>query len=99
MTTKTDYHAILELRESYTPQAHGFVTKEEREKITQILELKSRSDIELQNIRDMSVMVYQQFVDCAQANNLVEKVLQEMDKISAICHVIDLEKVERGLEV
>lgn len=99
MTTKTDFHALLELREQYTPETRGFVSKEEEALIKKVLELETRSDIELQNIRDMAVMFYSQLTDHAQDEDHVKEAIQNMDAMSAICCVIDQEKSRRGMEV
>lgn len=58
MTTKTDFHAIQELREKYTPKVRGIVSGEEAKTICEVLEIDKRNNIELQNIRDMVVMIY-----------------------------------------
>lgn len=60
MTTKTDFHAIQELREKYTPKMRGIVSSEEAKTICEVLEIDKRNNIELQNIRDMVVMIYGQ---------------------------------------
>lgn len=48
MTTKTDFHAIQELREKYTPKVRGIVSGEEDKTICEVLEIDKRSNIELQ---------------------------------------------------
>lgn len=52
MTTKTDHHAIMELKKAYIPAKRGVVNVAEEKLIREVLELSSRNDIELQNIRD-----------------------------------------------
>ena len=99
MTTKTDFHSIEELKAKYTPAQRGIVTAEETKTICEILELDLRSDIELQNIRDVSVMLYGQWADSQQQRDNIITAMQMMDAISAITHVIDIEKSKRGLPV
>mgnify|MGYP001025878393 FL=1 len=100
MTTKTDYHAIRELKETYRPAQRGIVSGAEVEKISAVLEIKSRNDIELQNARDMVVMLYSRWSDAARAKEgCVQEAMELMDAMSAICCVIDPEKFNRGLEV
>lgn len=106
MVTKTDYHSIMELKEKYTPKQRGFVSKEEAEIIRSVLEIPERNDIELQNIRDMVVILYGQW---AEHMREVERRDNDtaagdmfsmfMDAMSAITHIVDVEKVRRGLEV
>ena len=100
MTTKTDFHAIMELKEAYRPTQRGIVSGAEAEKIMSTLEIKSRNDIELQNVRDMTVMLYSRWSDAARAKEgCVQEAMELMDAMSAICCVIDQEKFNRGLEV
>jgi len=87
MTTKTDFHAIQELREKYAPKVRGIVSGEEAKAIYEVLEIDKRNNIELQNIRDMVVM------------QAVDKSAEYLDAMSAIICVIDYEKFKRGLGV
>lgn len=105
MTTKTDFHAIQELREKYTPKVRGIVSGEEDKTICEVLEIDKRSNIELQNIRDMVVMIYGQWFDKSRDQYLedkkgvqaVDKSAEYLDAMSAITCVIDQEKFKRGM--
>lgn len=99
MTTKTDYHSIMELKKQYKPCNRGFVNQYEANQIETILEIKERSNIELQNVRDMAVMLYSRWADAEQEKANVQEALELMDAMSAICFVIDQEKFKRGMEV
>lgn len=96
MTTKTDYHMILELRSKYTPTQRCIVTAAEAELIRETLEINSRNNIELQNVRDMVVMLYGQWGHVLQQK---DDAPAAMDAMSAITHIIDQEKIKRGLPV
>ena len=61
MTTKTDFHSIMELKENFKPKERGWIDQEEAAQVKKVLELDGRTDIELQNIRDMAVMLYGQW--------------------------------------
>lgn len=98
MTTKTDYHAIMELREQYTPAQPGIANVAEIAMIREALEISARSDIELQNIRDTAVMMYGRWADEKREKDISET-MALMDAMSAICGVIDAEKLDRGLPV
>ena len=106
MTTKTDFHAIQELREKYAPKVRGIVSGEEAKTIYEVLEIDKRN-IELQNIRDMVVMIYGQWFDKSRNQYLedkkgvqaVDKSAEYLDAMSAIICVIDYEKFKRGLGV
>lgn len=82
MTTKTDFHAIQELREKYTPKVRGIVSGEEAKTICEVLEIDKRNNIELQNIRDMVVMIYGQWFDKSRDQYLEDKKkgVQAVDK-------------------
>lgn len=100
MTTKTDYHAIMELKNNYTPMQQGIVSGAEADRIMTVLEIKSRNNIELQNVRDMVVMLYGRWSEAArEKEGRVQETMELMDAMSAICCVIDQEKFNRGLEV
>lgn len=99
MTTKTDFHAIMELKEKYTPACPGIVSFGETEVIREVLEISDRSDIELQNARDMVVMLYSQWSGSRRQKDNILAAMQMMDAMSAVTHVIDMEKSTRGLPV
>lgn len=99
MTTKTDYHLISDLKSRYTPAQRGIVTAAEVEMIRETLEIGSRNNIELQNVRDMLVMMYGRWADSQQQKDNASATMELMDAMSAITHVIDMEKSKRGLPV
>ena len=98
MTTKTDFQSIRELRNVYTPQTRGIVSNDERDTISRILELDTRSGIELCNVRDMAVMLYGVWSDAARKNGERERVEMLLDSMSAITYIIDREKWRLGIE-
>lgn len=99
MTTKTDYHAIKELKEKYTPSQRGIVFESEQALIQEVLEFKTRNNIEIQNIRDTAVMMYSRWANSAQEKGDAPAMMELMDALSAICDVIDEEKIARGSPV
>ena len=107
MTTKTDFHAIQELREKYAPKVRGIVSGEEAKAIYEVLEIDKRNNNELQNILDMVVMIYGQWFDKSRDQYLedkkgaraVDKSAEYLDAMSAIICVIDYEKFKRGIGV
>lgn len=92
--TKTDFAAIQELRKSLRLAQMSVISESEMQTVQNILELKTRSDIELQNIRDAVVAHYA----LAACNNEVNTP-KIIDAMSAITATIDREKVLRGLPV
>lgn len=99
MTTKTDFYSIMELKENFKPKERGWIDQEEAAQVKKVLELDGRTDIELQNIRDMAVMLYGQWSSSSRADGKYEEMGAYMDAMSAICAVVDGMKMRRGLEV
>ena len=99
MTTKTDTQSVMELKDKYKPKTRGILSPDEIDLIRDTLELKTRTNIELQNIRDVTVMLYGQFASASTNSFNGPKSMEYMDAMSGICGVIDQEKVRRGMEV
>ena len=91
---KTDFQMIQELKKAYTPREGGIVFQDEANLIWNTLQLGQRTNTELQNIRDMVVMLYSQWTGENES-----ACLHILDAMSAITYVIDKEKVKRGLPV
>jgi hypothetical protein len=99
MTTRTNYLSLMALDKVYTPETEGFVNKSEAELIRKELELKQRTDIELNDIRDMTVLFFDMMGNSAREEKNVEKWRVIRDKSSAIVCIIDNEKIRHGMEV
>lgn len=99
MVTKTDMQAVYELQGKYVPAQQGILSDNETATIRGVLEIGTRSDIELQNIRDVTVMAYAQMVDAARKDGRNDDAFRFMDMASAICAAIDQEKCSRGMPV
>lgn len=99
MTTKTDFHSLMELKEAFHPKERGWINQEEAALVMKVLELDGRTDIELQNIRDMTVMLYGRWSSSSRADGKYEEMDTYMDAMSAICAVVDDLKMRRGLGV
>lgn len=97
MTTKTDFHSIMELKENFKPKERGWIDQKEAAQVKNVLELDVRTDIELQNIRDMAVMLYGRWSSSSRENGDYEEMDAYMDAMSAICAVVDDIKMRRGL--
>ena len=50
MTTKTDFHSIMELKENFKPKERGWIDQKEAAQVKNVLELDARTDIELQKM-------------------------------------------------
>lgn len=84
MTTKTDFHAIQELREKYAPKVRGIVSGEEAKAIYEVLEIDKRNNY---------------LEDKKNGVQAVDKSAEYLDAMSAIICVIDYEKFKRGIGV
>ena len=85
---KSNFQMIRDFKD-FKPQEFGVLTSEEMDRIEQHFAIKERSNVELQNLRDFVVMYYSK----------TAKSLEDTDIMSGIVGVIDLEKINRGLEV
>lgn len=99
MTTRTNYMSLMALDEVYKPAKEGFVSKAEAELIKKELELEQRTEIELNDIRDMTVLFFSVKSDAEREKNNVDGWREIRDKTSAIVCVIDTEKMNRGCEI
>lgn len=99
MTTKPDAQLLMSLSKAYKPARRGVLTVKEQNLIKKELELDSRTDIELQNIRDMLVMFYGQKTDHLIQSGNTQEAMESMDAMSGACGAIDNEKIRRGLPV
>lgn len=52
MTTKTDFHSIMELKESFKPKERGWIDQEEAVQVKNVLELDARTDEEMDAYMD-----------------------------------------------
>lgn len=82
----------------YHPEARGMCNSKEFKMIEDHFKITSRSDVELQNLRDFVVMFYSMKLD-GKRNEDTETYLRLCDEMSAITGVIDSNKFDRGLEV
>ena len=82
----TDFTLIKHLTEIYHPEQSGILSALEEDQIRTCLQIEGRSVLQLRNLRDMVVMV----------GDLINI---DIDRISAITHVIDSEILRQGAEV
>ena len=85
---KTNHLMLRELLENYHPKERGFLSKEEYELINETLCLNEMNIIALRNLRDYTV------VSMARSEKM-----EDLDRMSAITHCIDLKIIELGGEV
>lgn len=77
----------------------GFCTEEEVNRIKEHFNIKNRQDIELQNLRDFIVMYYSNKSKEIDIVINYDEVMKISDAMSAITYIIDMEKINRGMEI
>ena len=87
---QTNFQMLKELIDKYHPKQRGFVNIEEIKLIKETLHLAEMDILALRNLRDFTV---------AFTGNNDNDTIEDWDRMSAICFVIDNEIVERGGEV
>lgn len=96
MVTKTDYRAVEELHRVYTPDNQTNLTEREVALVQSTLELNTRSDIEVENVREMAYLMYDRWARVCQEGRDMAGFSRVMDEMCAVCAIIDKEREKRG---
>lgn len=91
---KSNFRMLLELKE-FKPCNRGFLNATEIKMLRSVLCIGQRTDVELQNLRDFTVLYYGSLSREADS----KKAWELSDIMSGICGVIDAEKSRRGMAV
>ena len=91
----TNFQMLRELLEQYHPQKRGFILDDAIELIENILHLKEMNILALRNLRDFTVLFLSRE---AKENEITENIIENLDKMSAITYVIDMEIIQKGGE-
>ena len=94
---KTNFHMLRSFE--YHPEHFGLCNVKEVENIVEHFQLKERSNLDLQNLRDFVVLYYAFVTHTSELDEDTKRVLELQDTMSAITGVIDEEKFRRGMEV
>lgn len=89
MTKNNDFTDVSKTIEQFHPEKPHIITEKEAEFVSELLELKTRNALELQNIRNAVVMLYGKMVDSTSAKGDAQKAMELMDAMSAVCSVVD----------
>lgn len=84
----TNFQMLKELLEKYHPQTRGFVSVEESKLIKETLHLAEMDILALRNLRDFTVLYMSK-----------KDTVEDWDRMSAICTIIDNEIFKQGGEV
>ena len=93
---KTNFQMIREIKD-YAPKSSMFTSKEEIEMLNQHFGLDKMSLLELRNLRDMVVLVYDKWLDDAMDEFPEQRKL--MSAMQSITAVIDHFKLNAGAKV
>lgn len=91
---ETNFKMIKELQKVFFPKNMGICSKDEVNLIRDTLHVSEMDILQLRNLRDFTVL----FFSKQECENYEEERAQ-MDKVSAITSVIDVEIFEKGGEV
>ena len=94
---KTNFQMIMDIRE-YSPETRGCTSIKEINKLMNHFGLDKMSLLELQNLRDMVVLMYREWMQ-DQRNNDIDKYFELSDAMQSITAVIDHFKMKVGGEV
>lgn len=97
MMDRTDASMLMELKDKFRPAARGVLSAAEVDLVETTLQVKARTDVELQNVRDMAVMFWGRLADPSDGDPAAA--MDRMDELSGICGVVDMEKSRRGMPV
>jgi hypothetical protein len=87
---KTNFQMLKELEGKYHPKKRGFINAEESNLIKETLCLAEMDVLALRNLRDFTVAFF---------GNKQNDTVEDWDKMSAICTVIDSEIIRQGGEI
>lgn len=93
MITKTNYQLYKELiRYDFYPKRFGVIDEREVKTITTFLQIDERDELSLRNLRDFVVAI----TDNDHTN---KNLIKDLDRMSAICGVIDNRLYSLGCEI
>lgn len=94
---KTNFQMIMDIRE-YRPETRGCTSIKEINNLMNHFGLDKMSLLELQNLRDMVVLMYREWMQ-DQRNDDIDKYFELSDAMQSITCVIDHFKMKAGGEV
>lgn len=92
MTQNTDFADVSKVIQEFHPQTPHIISKNEIDFVSELLELNTRNVIELQNVRNVVVMLYSQKVDAVNADGNAKEAMRLLDAMSAVCAAVDMKQ-------
>ena len=92
---KTNFQMIMDIRD-YRPKTRGFTSGEEIKMLNKHFGLDKMSLLELQNLRDMVVMMYTHWMQDDRSKSEIDEMMFKSDAMQSITAVIDMYKTKAG---
>jgi len=95
---KTNFQMIMDIRE-YRPETRGFTSNSEIKMLMNHFGLDKMSLLELQNLRDMVVLMFREWMQDDRSKGEIDEMMSKSDAMQSITGVIDHFKMRAGGEV
>lgn len=95
---KTNFQMIMDIRD-YRPETRGFTSINEIKMLMNHFGLDKMSLLELQNLRDMVVLMYTHWMQDDGNKSEIDEMMNKSDAMQSITGVIDHFKMRAGGEV
>ena len=95
---KTNFQMIMDIRE-YRPENRGWTSISEIKMLMNHFGLDKMSLLELQNLRDMVVLMFREWMQDDRSKGDIDEMMKKTDAMQSITAVIDNFKMKAGAEV
>lgn len=95
---RTNFKMIMEIRD-YRPETRGCTSIKEINKLMNHFGLDKMSLLELQNLRDMVVLMFREWMQDDRSKSDIDEMMSKSDAMQSITCVIDHFKMRAGGEV
>ena len=94
---RTNFQMIMDVRE-YRPETRGFTSISEIKMLMNHFGLDKMSLLELQNLRDMVVLMFREWMQDDRSKGDVDEMMKKSDAMQSITAVIDNFQMQKGGE-
>ena len=95
---RTNFQMIMDIRD-YRPETRGFTSISEIKMLMNHFSLDKMSLLELQNLRDMVVLMFREWMQDERSKGDIDEMMKKSDAMQSIAAVIDNFKMQKGGEV
>lgn len=92
---RTNFQMIMDIRD-YRPETRGFTSISEIRMLMNHFGLDKMSLLELQNLRDMVVLMFTQWMQDDRSKGEIDEMMSKSDAMQSITAVIDNFKIKAG---